>query len=134
LWFTGSDYFQNGTYQPAQQAEAIFSVGHYLFFGDPSKQLPPLGFGYEKEREWVIENTLFEESRTYKNKNWSQRASRCVPVMLDSTETSQLRASLVALMSFLMTAPTRKDATQIKLIVEQIREELLIRTLGPMSN
>jgi hypothetical protein len=133
LWTAGKEYFRSGTFSPAKQAEAIFTLGHYLFYGDPSCDVNALGFGYEAEREWVIESILADEKVPAKSRNWSQRAARCVPVMLDSTETSKLRACVVALRSFLFTAPTRNDAMQLETILGQMKEELLIRTLGPLS-
>lgn len=134
LWSAGSDYFLRGSFSPARQAEAIFTLGHYLFYGDPSKNLHALGFGYEAEREWVIENILVEEKASMSAKSWSQRAARCVPVMLDSTETTRLKACVVALKSFLITAPTRNDAMQLEVIMGQMYDELLIRTLGPLAD
>lgn len=133
LWSAGSDYFRHGTCAPSRQAEAIFTLGHYLFYGDPSLDIFALGFGYEAEREWVIENILVDQKTATKPKSWSQRAARCVPVMLDSTETGRLRASVVALKSFMLTAPTRNDAMQLEVILKQMYDELLIRTLGPLS-
>ena len=132
LWSAGSDYFRRGTCPPSRQAEAIFTLGHYLFYGDPSQDILAMGFGYESEREWVIENILVDQKAATK-KGWSQRAARCVPVMLDSTETARLRASVVALKSFMLTAPTRNDAMQLEVILDQMYDELLIRTLGPLS-
>ncbi len=132
LWWSGSDYFKKGSYSLAKQAEAIFTLGHYLFYGDPSRSIHALGFGYENEREWVIDQILTEERVSDRARSWGQRASRCVPLMLDSTETSNLRASLVALTSFHLTAPSRDDAFHIERIMAQLKEELLIRTLGPM--
>ncbi|HEY9758452.1 MAG TPA: hypothetical protein V6C97_25020 [Oculatellaceae cyanobacterium] len=134
LWSAGSEYFRRGSCSPSRQAEAIFTLGHYLFYGDPSKDILALGFGYEAEREWVIEHILIDEkTTTNKAKSWSQRASRCVPVMLDSTETVRLRSSVVALKSFLFSAPTRNDAMQLETIIDQVYDELLIRTLGPLA-
>ena len=132
LWCSGSDYFKKGSYALAKEAEAIFTLGHYLFYGDPSRKICALGFGYEDEREWVIENILTLERKADRAKSWGQRASRCVPLMLDSTETARLKASLVALTSFYLTAPAHEDAFHVDRIMIQLRDELLIRTLCPL--
>lgn len=57
-WLKGRAYFESGLTAPGQRADAIFCLGHYLFYGDPEHQLNALGYGYEKEREWLIEKML----------------------------------------------------------------------------
>ena len=57
-WYKGRLYHLNGLNGPAQRAEAIECVGHYLFYGDPSRDLPAMGYGYEQERQWAIEEFL----------------------------------------------------------------------------
>ncbi len=57
-WYKGRIYHLNGLTGPSQRAEAIECVGHYLFYGDPSRDLPALGYGYEQEREWAIRELL----------------------------------------------------------------------------
>ncbi|MBX9686283.1 MAG: hypothetical protein K2X27_06245 [Candidatus Obscuribacterales bacterium] len=57
-WYKGRLYHLNGLTGPSQRAEAIECVGHYLFYGDPSRDLPALGYGYEQEREWAITEFL----------------------------------------------------------------------------
>lgn len=57
-WYKGRLYHLNGLSGPSQRAEAIECVGHYLFYGDPSRNLPALGYGYEQERQWAIEEFL----------------------------------------------------------------------------
>lgn len=57
-WYKGRIYHLSGLTGPSQRAEAIESVGHYLFYGDPSRNLPALGYGYEQEREWAIHEFL----------------------------------------------------------------------------
>lgn len=57
-WYKGRLYHLNGLTGPSQRAEAIECVGHYLFYGDPSRDLPALGYGYEQERQWAIEEFL----------------------------------------------------------------------------
>ena len=57
-WYQGRLYHLNGLTGPSQRAHAIETLGHYLFYGDPSRQLPALGYGYEQERQWAIEEFL----------------------------------------------------------------------------
>ena len=57
-WYKGRLYHLNGLTGPSQRAEAIECLGHYLFYGDPSRDLPALGYGYEQERQWAIEEFL----------------------------------------------------------------------------
>lgn len=57
-WSKGRLFHIQGLTGPSQRAEALFCLGHYLFYGDPSRDLPPLGYGYEDEREWAIKEFL----------------------------------------------------------------------------
>ena len=57
-WYRGRIYHLNGLTGPSQRADAIECLGHYLFYGDPGRDLPALGYGYEKEREWAIREFL----------------------------------------------------------------------------
>lgn len=57
-WYKGQQFHLNGLSGPSQRAEAIFSLGHYFFYGDPSRELPALGYGYEEERKWAIREFL----------------------------------------------------------------------------
>lgn len=57
-WAAGREYAQVGLTGPSQRAEATYCLSHYLFYGDPERGLPPLGYGYEKERQWAIEKIL----------------------------------------------------------------------------
>lgn len=57
-WLKGRDFYDNGLQGPGQRADAIFCLGHYLFYGDPSRYLEALGYGYEQDRDWLIEEIL----------------------------------------------------------------------------
>ena len=57
-WYQGRLYHLNGLTGPSQRAESIECLGHYLFYGDPSRGLPALGYGYEQKRKWAIEEFL----------------------------------------------------------------------------
>lgn len=57
-WYKGRLYHLNGLSGPSQRAECIECLGHYFFYGDPSRDLPALGYGYEQEREWAITEFL----------------------------------------------------------------------------
>jgi hypothetical protein len=58
VWLKGRSYYENGLSGPSQRADAIFSLGHYLFYGNPELGLPALGYGCEEERQRVIERIL----------------------------------------------------------------------------
>jgi hypothetical protein len=58
IWWRGRSYFENGLTGPGQRADAIFSLGHYLFYGDPERVLEPLGYGYENERRHAVTSIL----------------------------------------------------------------------------
>jgi len=60
-WCRGRQFSIEGLTGPSQRAEAIFSLNHYLFYGDPSRNLLPMGYGYEEERDWAVKEFL--ESR-----------------------------------------------------------------------
>jgi hypothetical protein len=57
-WYKGRLFHLYGLSGPSQRAEAIVCVGHYFFYGDPSRDLPALGYGYEQEREWALQKFL----------------------------------------------------------------------------
>jgi hypothetical protein len=57
-WHKGRTFHKEGLTGPSQRAEAIFCLGHYFFYGDPSRNLPALGYGFEEERNWAIKEYL----------------------------------------------------------------------------
>ncbi len=57
-WCRGRDFSVSGLTGPSQRAEAIFCLGHYLFYGDPSRSIEPMGYGFEEERDWAIREFL----------------------------------------------------------------------------
>jgi hypothetical protein len=57
-WLRGRQYYMQGLTGPSQRADAIFSLGHYFFYGDPEADLRPMGYGYESQRQWLIEELL----------------------------------------------------------------------------
>lgn len=57
-WVAGRAFYEDGLTGPSQRAEAIVSLSHYLFYGDPQNKVRPLGYGYEDEREWAISRIL----------------------------------------------------------------------------
>lgn len=57
-WVKGRHYYNFGLTGVSQRADAIFCLNHYLFYGDPEQLLSPLGYGYETERKWVVEEIL----------------------------------------------------------------------------
>ncbi|MDX2106223.1 MAG: hypothetical protein SFY67_07460 [Candidatus Melainabacteria bacterium] len=58
VWLRGRQYYSYGLTGRSQRADAIYSLSHYLFYGDPKNSISPLGYGYENERQWVIEEIL----------------------------------------------------------------------------
>ena len=57
-WQMGRQFHLQGLTEQAQRAKASFCLGHYFFYGDPSRSLPALGYGCEQEREQVIRDFL----------------------------------------------------------------------------
>jgi hypothetical protein len=57
-WNKGRLFHLQGLTAPSQRAEALFCLGHYFFYGDPSRDLPPLGYGCVEERRWAVEQFL----------------------------------------------------------------------------
>src|SRR5277367_262149 len=74
VWMKGRDYFERGLTGPGQRADAIFCLGHYLFYGDPEHERPALGYGYEQERQWAIERILLDRHHGY-SKDIEERRS-----------------------------------------------------------
>ena len=66
-WWRGRCYYDSGLTGPSQRAEAVFCLGHYLFYGDPSRSLEALGYGYEQDREWLIEEILSTKHNDHSN-------------------------------------------------------------------
>ena len=57
-WLRGRLYYEYGLDAPGQRADAVFTMGHYLFYGDPEKLIPARGYGFDDERRWLIEEVL----------------------------------------------------------------------------
>jgi len=57
-WQRGRQFHLQGLTEKSQRAEASFCLGHYFFYGDPSRDLPAIGYGCEQERENVIQDFL----------------------------------------------------------------------------
>lgn len=64
-WTKGRRYYEDGLTGPSQRADAIFCLSHYLFYGDPMRQLHALGYGYEQEREWAIQQIIQAKHNGY---------------------------------------------------------------------
>lgn len=54
-YLRGRHYYEHGLSAAGQRADATFTMGHYLFYGDPERLIPPRGYGFEDERKWLIE-------------------------------------------------------------------------------
>lgn len=57
-WLRGRHYYEHGLSGASQRADAVFTMGHYLFYGDPERLISALGYGYEDERKLLIEEIL----------------------------------------------------------------------------
>lgn len=60
-WAKGRQFFQEGLSAAGQRAEAICSLSHYLFYGDPSNGIEALGYGYEEERQEILERLMAQK-------------------------------------------------------------------------
>lgn len=98
VWYRGRSYHLSGLQGPSQRADAIFSLSHYFFYGDPSRELPALGYGYEEEREWAIKDFLATKNNgqskdinhgRYDALSQVERAARWVPPHRRSAETTR---------------------------------------------
>ena len=58
VWVRGRNYYFKGLTGPSQRADATFCLSHYFFYGDPANWISAVGYGYEKEREWLIKEVL----------------------------------------------------------------------------
>lgn len=54
-YLRGRHYYEHGLTGASQRADATFTMGHYLFYGDPERLIKPRGYGFEDERMWLIE-------------------------------------------------------------------------------
>ncbi|RTL37347.1 MAG: hypothetical protein EKK48_24030 [Candidatus Melainabacteria bacterium] len=57
-YLRGRHYYEHGLTAAGQRADAVFAMGHYLFYGDPERLISPRGYGFEEERKWLIEEIL----------------------------------------------------------------------------
>ncbi|MBA4027299.1 MAG: hypothetical protein C0473_03560 [Cyanobacteria bacterium DS3.002] len=57
-WHKGRMFHLQGLTEHSQRAEAAFCLGHYFFYGDPSRDLPALGYADIDTREQLIEEFL----------------------------------------------------------------------------
>ena len=60
-WLAGRSFMEAGLDSPGQRAEAIFSLSHYFFYGDPEREVNALGYGYEDDRQWLIEKIIAQK-------------------------------------------------------------------------
>lgn len=87
-WVKGREYYFQGLTGPSQRADAIFALSHYLFYGDPGHQVAAMGYGYEEERQCLIDS-LIKNKHNGQSKdiaagrgdafNHIERATRWVP-------------------------------------------------------
>lgn len=94
-WVKGREYYFQGLTGPSQRAEAIFSLSHYLFYGDPANQVAAMGYGFEEERQYLIDS-LIKNKHNGQSKdiaagrgdafNHIERATNWLPPHLRGTE------------------------------------------------
>ncbi|HEY9776873.1 MAG TPA: hypothetical protein V6C81_24125 [Planktothrix sp.] len=134
-WLSGRQTFFNNA-EPLR-ARTKFSVAHYLFFGDPTRGLPALGYGSDCEREWTVKQIVYErnslvcEPTAIYARKWRQNAGECIPMCLESTSTQQLKASIVACSAYLAMPPSTQDAHRLQRLIDQLKGELTRRITGP---
>ena len=58
VWLRGRRYYEHGLTGPSQRNDAVLSLSHYFFYGDPERMLSPLGYGHENERKLLMEGLL----------------------------------------------------------------------------
>ncbi len=58
VWQRGRLFHLQGLTSNGQRAEAAFCLGHYFFYGDPSRGLPALGYAHSASRELLIQDFL----------------------------------------------------------------------------
>lgn len=59
VWLRGRKYYEDGLTGPSQRADATKALSHYFFFGDPSRQLPALGYGRQDDRDSAIADVIY---------------------------------------------------------------------------
>lgn len=64
-WLTGRNYYEQGLTGESQRADAVKSLSHYFFFGDPSRQVAALGYGCKQERDWAMNAVIFAKHNGY---------------------------------------------------------------------
>lgn len=58
-WLRGRSYYEEGLTGHSQRADATKKLSHYLFFGDPSRQLPARGYNRKQERDQVMTEIIY---------------------------------------------------------------------------
>jgi hypothetical protein len=64
-WYRGHNYYEQGLTGHSQRDDAIKTLSHYFFYGDPSRQLPALGYGCKQERDWAIREIISTKHNGY---------------------------------------------------------------------
>ncbi|MBX9695965.1 MAG: hypothetical protein K2Z81_26500, partial [Cyanobacteria bacterium] len=57
-WVRGREFTQTGLTDSGQRHEASKNRHHYYFYGDPSLEIPALGYGYADEREMLVNSDM----------------------------------------------------------------------------
>lgn len=64
-WVRGRNYYQHGLAAAGQRADAVFTLGHFLFYGDPKAGLEAIGYKRDDERRKEIEDVLAQKHHGY---------------------------------------------------------------------
>ncbi len=130
-WVKGREYYLKGLTGPSQRADAIFALSHYLFYGDPSHQVSAMGYGFEVERQYLID-TLIKNKHNGQSKdiaagrsdafNHIERAANWVPPHRRGTELRKYEP--VVPISWIRNNANRASLAQRKIAaaVEDFRE------------
>ena len=128
IWWRGRDYFDNGLTGPGQRADALFCMGHYLFYGDPERQLESLGYAYDQRRRNAVESILAAKNHGQSkdlNRNRADataqigRAARWLPPHKRQDEVKRYKKVIPISWAALQRQIERADAiTRIKSTVE----------------
>lgn len=146
-WLKGRHFHLQGLTGPSQRADAIFCLNHYLFYGDPQREMPALGYGYTKERRWAIERILTSRHNGQSkdiNKGRPdaiaqiERAAEWLPPERRDTEPLKFTPAVVPLVWVRANKKREQDARKrIALALEQLKtagRQFTIRELLQKAN
>jgi len=152
-WIEGREFLISGLTHTGQRSHALWSLSHHLFYGDPSRQLTALGYGYENERAEELKDWLFRKHNGFSKQindgdpdayDQIDRMVNCVPPALRNVAPSEpAEAGLVEQPgpgrysgSGWENANTRRSRQAIKKIfaaAQQLKEKPSLHQLSKLS-